>query len=154
MQVLPIGFTSVIWANLVALNYGQTLRETEAEGLSAYRSLPKFLLRETSSGLDLRYETEALDFFTVQFAIKLSEGEQVNIPVVTALRGDSGIVYVTGTLNEWRRAVLRGLRAIDYHTRIACGLIYLHFESAELGILWLDYCKVGNRDGTFFLQCK
>lgn len=63
------------------------------------------------------------------------------------------VAIITGTLEEWRTAVINCcIERVSSSIRLIFNEILMHFERIGLHRIWLDYSKVKSKDNTFYLK--
>lgn len=92
---------------------------------------------------------------SVGVLMEIMEDTPLNVMSATSVMTDVRISVITGTLEEWRTAIINGLSALSgVELRLFLGRCMAHFESLGLGLLWVNHKKSVMLDKSIILLEK
>ena len=120
--------------------------------------LSAFRIRDAKPGAEAA--AAVYDLMSVGCLIVADEQDMPDILEVAAMpfaytetqRRGIQVAFVSGTLRQWRTAILRGCKQdSEYHVRACFDTIYLQFRSADLASM-LNRSQRNLNDNTFLLE--
>lgn len=169
-QILPIIQPAINWTELVksaeaALGYSPAKYDAKRPLSEAARFLALAAMFKNKADSDavasLREARSILEHLSFGFLVacdretifELMQCTNLQVSTNSAITGDS-VAIVTGTLAEWRDAIIELSADNTYCMRLLLDKIFVYFERQGLGELWADYKKQTLKDQTILLIPK